>query len=156
MHVNRASSVRSGGDRTTLGHLRYVLAPAWPYRTTENRLGQRGDDGLVEFPLTVIPIVRLPFFATFLLATGLELFKVCYRTLKALGWPIQYQFHLSDFVDYSHPELADQVPDSNGGYVPQALRTRSNRKWDLFKKALSLIAEDYTFSTLAGCAKEFS
>lgn len=144
---------RSGGDRATLGPLRYMLAPTRPYRTTDNSLGQRGEDGFVEFPLTVVPIVRLPFFATFLLATGLELFKVCYRVLKALEWPIQYQFHLSDFVDYNHPELEDQVPNGNGVYVPQALRTPLRKKWDLFERALGMVAENYQFATLEQWAR---
>lgn len=141
-------SGQSAGDRTTLGHLRYMLAPAQPYRTADNSLGRSGNDSLIEFPLTVVPIVRLPFFATFLLATGLELFKVCYRVLKTLGWPIQYQFHLSDFVDYSHPELEDQIPSGNGVYVPQALRTPLKKKWELFQRALETMAADYMFMTL--------
>jgi hypothetical protein len=95
-----------------------------------------------------VPVVRLPFFATFLLATGLEFFKICYRLVKALGRPIQYQFHLSDFVDYRHPELEAQVPCGQGVYVPQALRTPLSEKWELFQRALDLMARDYRFVTL--------
>ena len=152
----RSMSGRSDGDRTTLGHLRYMLSPARPYRTTSDSLGRRGGNGLIEFPLTVVPIVRSPFFATFLLATGLELFKVCYWMLKALEWPIQYQFHLSDFVDYSYPELADQVPRGNGVYVPQALRTPLKRKWDLFERAMGIMAEDYQSVTLEQWARKLA
>lgn len=148
----RSMSGRAGGDRTTLGPLRYMLAPTRPYRTTQNSLGRGKDDGLLEFPVTVVPMVRLPFFATFLLATGLELFKVSYRTLKALGWPIHYQFHLSDFVDYSHPDLEDQVPKANGVYVPRALRAPLKKKWDLFERAVEMMGSDYTFTTLANWA----
>jgi len=144
----RSMSGRSRKERTTLGHLRYMLAPTQPYRTAEDSLGRRGNDGLVEFPVTVVPLVRIPFFATFLLATGLALFKVCYRMLKALGRPIQYQFHLSDFVDYSHPELEGQVPRGSDVYVPQALRTPLKRKWTLFEQALAMMTEDYEFVTL--------
>jgi predicted deacetylase len=152
----RSMSSRSGGDRTTMGHLKYMMAPVTPYRTTQRSLAEKGQCGIIEFPITVTPVTRLPFFATFLLVTGLDLFRMCYQALKGLGRPIQFQFHLSDFVDYSHPELANQVPDSNGVYVPQALRTPLRKKWDLFQRALSLIAEDYTFSTLASWAKKFS
>jgi hypothetical protein len=147
------TSGRSGGDRTTMGHLRYMLAPARPYRTTANRLDQCGHDGLVEFPLTVLPIVRLPFWSTFLLATGFEVFKISYRVLKALEWPIQYSFHISDFVDYSHPELEDQVPPGDGVYVPQALRTPFKKRWALFERALGMMAEDYQFVTLERWAR---
>lgn len=150
----RSMNRQSRGERSTLGHLHYMLAPAQPYRTTSKRLGRRGDDCLVEFPMTVVPVVRLPFFATFLLATGLELFKTCYQVLKALKRPIQYQFHLSDFVDYSHPELEDQVPQNNGVYVPKALKTPLKQKWRLFTRALDILAADYSFKTLGNWARQ--
>ncbi len=149
-------SSRSEEDRTTMGRLSYMFSPAQPYRTTDKKLGQRGKNGLVEFPLTVVPIVRLPFFATFLLATGLQFFKTCYRLVRVLRWPIQYSFHLSDFVDYLHPELRDQVPRGRGVYVPQALRTPLKKKWDLFERALGMMAEDYEFDTLERWAKRIT
>jgi hypothetical protein len=149
----RSMGSRSGGDRTTLGHLRYMLAPTQPYCTARDKLDQRGEDGLVEFPVTVAPIMRLPFFATFLLATGFEVFKVSYRTLRAMGRSIQYQFHLSDFVDYSHPDLEDQVPQGDGVYVPQSLGTPLKKKWDLFAQVLETMTEDYRFVTLEQWAK---
>ncbi|MFC1975142.1 polysaccharide deacetylase family protein [Chloroflexota bacterium] len=151
-----STSDRLGGDRTTMGHLYYMLAPRYPYHTTANRLGRRGQDGLVEIPLTVMPFVRLPFWATFLLATGLEFFKFCYRLLKAMEIPIQYQFHLSDFVDYGHPELADQLPNKSGVYVPQALKVPLKQKWGLFARAMDIIAADYTFTTLENWASRLS
>lgn len=147
---------RSGGDRTTMGQLRYMLAPAQPYRTTHGSLGRRGDDNLLEFPLTVVPLVRLPFFATFLLATGLQLFKISYEILKLLHRSIQFQFHLSDFVDYDHPELKEQIPRGNGVYVPQALRTPLKKKWDMFGRALEIMAKDYRFVTLEEWARRLA
>ncbi len=153
----RSMSSRSGGERTTLGHLYYMLSPIRPYRTSASHLGKRGDDGLIEIPLTVLPIVRLPFWATFHLATGFEVFRASYALLKSLQIPIQYQFHLSDFVDYNHPDLADQVPTPGDGvYVPQALRMPLAEKMELFRKMLDLIVEDYTFITLEDYARQLS
>jgi hypothetical protein len=149
----RSMSSRSGGERTTMGHMRYMFAPTKPYRTDRQSFAVKGQDGLVEFPVTVTPLLRLPFFATFLLATGLEFFERSYRALKARGYPIQFMFHLSDFVDYSHPELADQVPNGKGVYVPQALRTSLEQKLTLFRKAMDILAEDYTFGALAQWAE---
>jgi len=139
---------RSGIERTTMGHLKYMFAPTVPYHTAENSFGRRGRGDLLEFPITVTPIVRIPFFATFTLATGFPLFRISYRTMKAFHIPIQYQFHLSDFVDYSHPALEDQVPKGRGVYVPQALRIPLKIKMDLFRRILDTLAEDYAFSTL--------
>jgi len=144
-----STTSRTGGDRTTLGEMRYMLAPLKPYRTAADSLGRAGSGGLVELPLTVVPFVRAPFWATFLLATGFDVFKVSYRMLRSLGYPIQYTFHLSDFVDYTHPALADQVPTRGDGvYVPQALRVPLSAKLPLFRRALDTIAADYEFSTL--------
>jgi hypothetical protein len=94
-----------------------MFAPISPYQSTAHNLAQRGTAGLIEFPMTVTPLVRLPFFATFLLATGFTFFKRCYQSLKNLKLPIQYQFHLSDFVDYSHPDLAANIW-TNGREIP--------------------------------------
>ena len=150
----RSMSAFRDGTRTTMGQLGYMFAPAVPYEASARGLGRRGSSGLIEFPITVAPVVRLPFFATFLLATGLRLFRATYRALRALGRPIQFMFHLSDFVDYSHPELADQVPaPGDGVYVPQSLHTPLGRKVDLFRRALEVMAADYSFRTLRGWAE---
>lgn len=142
--------MRSGGDRTTLGHLRYALAPTTPYRTSRRSLGQRGTDGLIEFPVTVTPVLRLPFFATFLVSTGLGVFRASLAALRAFRRPVQFQFHLSDFVDYNHPDLVDQVPESGQGlYVPHALRIPLKKKLALFQQALDALARDFQFVTLA-------
>lgn len=148
---------RSRSERTTMGTLQYIVAPVVPYRTSERRLARRGQTGIIEFPITVSPLIRLPFFATFLLATGLELFKITYRALKEWGRPLQFQFHLSDFVDYGHPDLAHQVPSPREGvYVPKALRTPLVQKLALFRQALDIIAQDYRFCTLAEWAEQMA
>jgi hypothetical protein len=148
----RSMYSRNRTERTTMGHLKYMIAPIEPYHTSMRSFSSRGSDGIMEFPLTVMPFIRLPFFATFLLATGLALFRTTYKLLKAMACPIQFQFHLSDFVDYGHPDFADQVPEKNGVYVPQAMTTSLNAKLILFQKALDIIADDYSFNTLESWA----
>ena len=146
----------SSAERTTLGPWSYMAAPIRPYRAARGHLGRRGDGALVEFPVTVVPFIRLPFWATFTLATGLGFFKASLRLLKSLKIPIQYQFHLSDFADYTHPELVDQVPlPGPGVYVPQALRMPLGEKIDFFRRVMALIAEDYEFATLAEWSAKF-
>jgi hypothetical protein len=143
-------------DRTTLGSWKYMIAPVTPYQTGKRDLGHKGQSGFWEFPVTVTPVLRMPFSATFLLATGLEFFHFCFRTLKACQRPIHFQFHLSDFVDYSHPDLADQMPMGNGSYVPQALRTPLKKKLEFFKRALDIMAPYYQFLTLEQWARRLA
>lgn len=143
------TSKRRGGDRTTMGQLGYMLAPLRPYRTASDRLGRRGSGGIVELPVTVVPGVRIPFWATFLLASGIGMFTASLRVLRSLGMPVQFQFHLSDFVDFNRAEFADQVPRAGDGvYVPQAMWTPLETKRELFARAMDLLAEHYAFVTL--------
>ena len=140
-------------ERTTLGQWSYMFAPLRPYHTDATHLRRRGTGGIVELPLSVVPILRAPFWATFLLAAGYGVFRACYRMLRAARLPIHYMFHLSDFVDYGHPDLADQVPASGGVYVPQALTMPLDRKLALFERAVDLMAADCHFVTLEEWAR---
>lgn len=150
----RATSLRDPRDRTTLGQLSYMAAPIRPYIAREDTFGRAGAGPLIEFPMTVVPGLRLPFFATFTLATGWGLFERSYRRILRKELPIQYLFHLSDFVDYGHADLEGQVPEGKGVYIPQALRTPLDAKLDLFGRVVARMAEDYEFVTLRRWAEE--
>ncbi len=140
---------RRGGERTTMGDWKYMLAPTVPYRTGASCLSRPGEGGVMEIPITMCPGLRLPFFATFLLLTGLAAFRTMYEALRFLKRPIHFQFHLSDFVDYTSGDLADEVPPAgNGLYVPLALQMPLKKKMDLFRPVLDMIAADYSFCTL--------
>jgi peptidoglycan-N-acetylglucosamine deacetylase len=146
---------RNRADQTTMGNIKYMFADPKPYITGLNGFLKHGQNGIVEFPVTVTPIFRIPFFATFLVSTGMGIFYCSLESLKFFRFPIQFQFHLSDFVDYSHPDLEDQVPiDGQGQYVPYALRMSLNSKIDLFRKALDQISSNHEFHTLADWGKQ--
>jgi len=136
-------------DRTTMGQMNYMLAPSVPYHVSDGSLGRRGSNSLIEFPISVSPILRIPFFATLLLFTGTGFYKNIYRAIKATGLPVHFQMHLSDFIDYSLPELKGQMPKSTqGAYVPQSLSTSLKTKMNVFTEIIELIAHDYELITL--------
>src|SRR5262249_43311844 len=89
-----STSARERTERSTLGQWSYMFAPLRPYRTDARRLARRGEGGIVELPVSVVPGVRAPFWATFLLATGFGVFSACYRAIRAAGLPVHYMFHL--------------------------------------------------------------
>ncbi len=141
-------------DRTTMGQMNYMFAPVKPYKTSLHSLSSKGEDGLIEFPVSVSPVLRIPFFATFLLLTGANFNQLLYRQIRKCKMPIHFQMHLSDFVDYDLPELANQIPVSGSGTaVPQALHTPLSKKLELFGQMIELMAADYNFSTLKQWAK---
>ncbi len=136
-------------DRTTMGQINYMFSPLPPYHVSKHSLGKKGNNSLVEFPISVSPYLRIPFFATLLLFTGLGFFKKLYRLIRVAGLPVHFQMHLSDFIDYSIPELKDQMPgNKQGAYIPQSLNTPLPKKIDLFSKMIELIGQDYNFITL--------
>ena len=136
-------------DRTTLGDWRYMTAPMKPFQTSSQTLSRPGRGGIIEFPITVTPGLRLPFFATSVLATGIDFFKSSLKKLTEREYPLQFQFHLSDFVDYSKPGLSEEIPRSSDKvYVPKSFRVPLKGKINLFKEVLELMFESYEFMTL--------
>ena len=144
-----STSSRKRYDRTTMGQFNYMFAPLNPYKCLKDNFGRKGNDKFIEFPMTVTPIIRLPFFATFLLSTNVKLFDLSLKSILKSGNIIQFMFHLSDFVDYSHKELQNQVPNTKDRvYVPKALTFPLNKKIELFKYAIDKIALYSSFDTL--------
>lgn len=142
-------------DRTTMGMWRYMFAPRAPYVTSASSLAVKGQGGLIEFPVSVSPSLRIPFFATLLLLLGNDAYKLLYERIHSVGLPIHFQMHLSDFVDYSLPELENQMPSRNrGAYIPQALTTSLEKKLNTFRRMIELIARDYSFITLKDWAPQ--
>ncbi|MBI1971525.1 MAG: polysaccharide deacetylase family protein [Candidatus Wildermuthbacteria bacterium] len=156
MHY-RAMSDRPFPDRTTLGRMEYMFAPVRPYHPSLSSFSKKGTAPLIEFPLPVVPGIRVPFFATFLLKTGLPFFKISYAALKALKRPIIYEFHLFDFVDFEQPHFIDQIPSKAqaGSYIPQSIHTPFAVKHDLFRRAVEIMAKDYQFDTIEHLARKF-
>ena len=136
-----STSSRKRYDRTTMGQFNYMFAPLNHYKCLNDNFGRKGNDKFIEFPMTVTPILRLPFFATFLLSTNVKLFDLSLKSILKSGNIIQFMFHLSDFVDYSHKEFQNQIPNAKDGvYVPKALQFPLNKKIEIFKYAIDKIA----------------
>lgn len=141
-------------DRTTMGQMNYMFAPIKPYHTRPDTLSKIGNNGLIEFPITVTKKLRIPFFATTSLLSGSMINRLIYRQICRHQIPIHFQMHLSDFVDYSFPELSDQIPlNGTGVRLPQALHTPLSKKLKLFGEIIELINNDYELLTLKQWAK---
>jgi len=133
-------------DRSTMGQNSYMFAPLTPYRTSAVKFGRRGENGIVEFPITVSPLIRFPFTATFYLLFGERIYSGILNELIRRDLPLHFQFHLSDFVDYTTDEFTDQMPSGNQGvYVPKALVLPLDAKIRAFQKMMDKIETHYTF-----------
>jgi hypothetical protein len=138
--------------RTTLGHLYYAFAPSSPYTTDEKRVGKRGVSSFIEFPIQVAGFFRLPFYGTFHLARPMFINRA-YNFIKE-SHTINYQMHLSDFVDYTLEDFQDEIPEKSGSYIPLSLKTKISDKLKLWEKIFNMMARDYRFQTLQYCAQK--
>ncbi len=100
-------SLRGQPSRSLPGDVRQFLARRGSYRPRRGQLHRpgRGDDarGLVELPIAVLPINRLPYIGTSLaMLPGLagELFS---RWIRLSSAPINLELHAIDFVDGQDP-----------------------------------------------------
>lgn len=142
-------------NRTTMGEIKYLFSPLQPYKVSHDSLGKRGENPFIEIPISVTPVLRIPFFATLLLFTGIGFFKNLYQSIRKADLPLHFQMHLSDFIDYSIPELDDQMPGKDiGSYIPQSLNTPLSKKMNLFTEFIEMIAQDYAFITLEKWAQK--
>ena len=132
--------------RTTLGEFYYLLSPSYPYYTDEKRLGKKGDSDFVEFPVQVAGFFRLPFFATFHLSYP-SCIEMGYKAVKNRSI-INYQMHLSDFVDYTVKEFSHEVPQQAGSYLPVSLKLTLAEKMKIWNKIFRVITEDYDYLSL--------
>jgi hypothetical protein len=82
------------------------LAPLAPYRPETRRFWRAGAGrgGLWEVPVTTIPLLRLPFHASFVIAgaslgVGPHIFRLGHRWVTRRGLPIHFVFHAYDLSD---------------------------------------------------------
>lgn len=107
-----AQRALSGGsvDPTHYGQARFGLAPLQPYppsRQRPHRPARNGNDGVMEAPVTTMPLTRLPMHSTFVLTAGRPLFDVGLALARARGVPVNYLLHAADAVDpVADPALA--------------------------------------------------
>lgn len=125
--------------KTTLGPLTFVMAPRGPYRTRRLRLDSRGDDGVWEFPIPVTPGLRLPFFATYHLRRGYEVFYRDLQSLAAERGLLHYQFHLMDFISGEDDKWKKHIPREPGIYVPETLKKPLDIKMKLWERIVDTL-----------------
>jgi peptidoglycan/xylan/chitin deacetylase (PgdA/CDA1 family) len=135
-----------------LGPMATMLAPRDPYHPSRERFyrpwrpGQLPGPPIVEMPLSVVPILRIPFYATLLRLLGPGLFRRCVRLYGRRRPMLQMAFHLMDLVDLSGTSLGQAVSQSPGLAVPFE---RRERFVDAAIEALSRTGESATLREIA-------
>lgn len=100
-------------SRAILDSPRVLLAPRVPYRPSLAAPYSRGDAPLVELPMAVAPVTRLPFIGTFATAAPWPLVEATFRTLRRDVF-FNFELHAIDVLDATDgvpPELVRQQRD---------------------------------------------
>ncbi|HSR98700.1 MAG TPA: polysaccharide deacetylase family protein [Kofleriaceae bacterium] len=127
---------------------RALAAPPAPYRPAMTAPWRRGQAPVVELPIAVTPLLRVPAIGTSLLLAPAPLRRALARAMaRRTFWNLE--LHGIDFADADHDgipgELVDRQPD---------LRVPISDKLSRLEQLLDQLAPDWTFATLADVAAD--
>lgn len=134
------------------GTLRDGLRPLRPYRW---RLGaERPGDGLLEIPVTTMPVFRVPFHLSYILylsafspALALVYFRMALVLCRATGTQPSLLLHPLDFLDgHDVPELS---------FFP-AMRLARERKLRVVSGALHVLSSQFAVLTMQQLAHQIT
>lgn len=116
-------------SRAILDSPRVLLAPRTPYRPSLEAPYQHGDAPLVELPMAVAPVTRLPFIGTFATSAPWPLVEATFRTLRRDAL-FNFELHAVDVLDASDGVPAELVRQQRDLQVP--VRVKMERLGKLF------------------------
>ncbi len=112
------------------GHFANGLKPLSPHPI-------RGIEGLYELPVSVSPVLRLPFHFGITAMRGFDYFRRCAQSYVKRGLPLVYLFHGIDFVDTRELQI---LPTKRGaGFFQKPIK----EKLALADKILKFIGEHF-------------
>ncbi|MEW5766919.1 MAG: polysaccharide deacetylase family protein [bacterium] len=142
--------IRGRKSHSVMGHPAILLAPSVPYVPSVTAPWHKGASGLVELPITVLPIIGLPFIGTYITMAGRKATRFTYKVINRLKDFLNLEFHAIDLLDIEgdkiDPLLSCQVD----------LKVSYQDKISLFEELFSLIKEDYEVLTLEQAAERVS
>lgn len=105
------------------------------------------DHNLLEIPITVTPILRLPFMGTFNVIAGKKILKLNYQQIKLFRTPINYEIHPIEFLEFKKDKLPSIFKNHPGVKIP------TDKKLEIYDTLLLMMKKDYKIYTLANFAK---
>ena len=140
--------LRGRPSAAILDRPRVLLAPLQPYRPARDEPYRRGDGPLVELPMAIDPLFRMPFYGTLVVAFPWWVVKLVYASMRRMPF-LNLELHGVDLLeptDGIDPELASAQRD---------LRLPLTRKLERLREVLRWIARDYRIVTLREAAEQF-
>ena len=144
--VMGALAVMGRPSRAILDSPRVLAAPRTPYRPALENPYQRGTAPVIELPMAVAPISRLPFIGTFATSAPWPLVELTFRSFKR-DRLFNFELHAIDVVDET-----DGVPEA---LVRQQrdLRVPVREKLDRLRKLFAWLGVDRERVTVLEAAR---
>jgi peptidoglycan/xylan/chitin deacetylase (PgdA/CDA1 family) len=125
---------------------RVLLAPRVPYRADVTVPYARGTAALLELPMTVTPVLRVPFFGTLLTSAPWPVVERAYRAV-ARGNFLSLELHAVDVLD-----AEDGIPEALLR-VQRDLRVPRAEKQRRLSQVLGWLKRDFEVCTLEEAAR---
>lgn len=134
-------------SRAILDSPRVLGAPRTPYRPSLDSPYARGDASLIELPMAVAPVTRLPFIGTFATSLPWPLVEATFRALRRDVF-FNFELHAIDVVDES-----DGIPV---GLVRQQrdLRVKATEKMKRLRTLFGWLADEREPVTVLDAARK--
>jgi len=119
------------------GRLIHGLSPTIPYTPSKGKIWKRGKMDIVEWPISVTPILRIPLYGTFLFSTGMYLFRSSLSGFRKRNSLFMYELHGIDLLDFKLDNVDVRLRRQPG------MALSLPRKYELLKDVLSMINKEY-------------
>lgn len=127
----RIKSREKGKIRSFLSLLKefgpWAVAPRTPYRPSLEKVWQRmrhngiprgKDKEILEMPITVLPILNLPFYGTFLLAAGKGYSRFSLSLIKKMTRILSFEYHAIELVHLQEDGVDPRLRVHPGLMIP--------------------------------------
>lgn len=105
--------------------------------------------GIVEIPISVTPIVRIPFMGTFNLITNKRFFLIGIKLLRSFSRDINYEFHPIELLDFKKDKLPAAFKRHPGSMIPV------ENKINFYNMVLSEIKKNHAIILMKDLAKGY-
>lgn len=136
-------------SRAVLDSPRVLLAPTAPYRPSLDAPYSRGDARILELPVTVAPVTRVPFIGTFATVMPWPLVEATFRTLRHAPL-FNFELHAIDVLDATDGIPAALARQQRDLLVPAAEKLRR------LKRLFAWLGDDRDRVTLEDAARRLA
>ncbi len=139
-------ALRGRHSRSIIGDPRTQLCPPDPYRPDVERPWARGQAPLVELPVAVLPLSRIPAIGTLVATSPSWMRRFLLRGMERRPF-FNFELHGIDLAD----AVADRIPTELAGRQPD-LRVPFADKRRIFVETIQELKASYRFVTLSETA----